>query len=177
MIPKISDDPMIYAGLDGKQTLRSERWWEANMVGGSTMIWDGNFPRYTPEDFDVLPYLKGIANSEHMVKWPWSYEEFLPYFERAEHEWGVAGDATQSPEHMRAGYQYPMPPLKPHMSTEFLMDTFTRAGLQPYVGARAINSRLAPSSGRVAITPRAMASASSNSPRLHNSSAAGSGSF
>jgi acyl-CoA thioesterase FadM len=42
--------------------------------------------------------------------------------------------------------------------------------------ARAINSRLAPSSGRVAITPRAMASASSNSPRFHNSSAAGSGS-
>ena len=141
MIPKISDDPMIYAGLDGKQTVRSERWWEANMVGGSTMIWDGNFPRYTPEDFDVLPYLKGIANTEHMVKWPWSYEEFLPFFERAEHEWCVSGDATQSPEHMRSGYQYPMPPLKPHMSTEFLMDTFTRAGLQPYIGARAINSQ------------------------------------
>ena len=57
--PEDYDDPMIYAGLDGKQSQRSERWWEANMVGGSTMVWDANFPRYTPEDFDVLPYLKG----------------------------------------------------------------------------------------------------------------------
>ena len=89
MIPKIVDDPMIYAGVKGDQSLRSERWWEANMVGGSTMIWDANFPRYTPEDFDVTPYLKGIPNSEHMVKWPWTYQEFLPRFERAEHEWGV----------------------------------------------------------------------------------------
>jgi len=141
MIPKITDDPMMYAGLDGKQSLRSERWWEANMIGGSTMIWDANFPRYTPEDFDVLPYLGGIPNAEHMVKWPWTYEEFLPYFERAEHEWCVAGDATQSPEHMRPGYQYPMPPLKPHLSTNFLMDVFRKAGLAPYIGARAINSQ------------------------------------
>ncbi len=142
LIPKISDDPMIYAGVDGKTPKPSERWWEATMVGGSTMIWDANFPRYTSPDFDVTPYLEGVPNSEHMVKWPWSYQEFLPYFERAELEWCVSGDATQSPEEMRPGYQYPMPPLKPHMSTTFLTDIFGEAGLQPYIGARAINSQV-----------------------------------
>jgi choline dehydrogenase-like flavoprotein len=76
-----------------------------------------------------------------MVKWPWSYEEFLPYFERAEHEWCVSGDASQSAESMRPGYQYPLPPLKLHASTAFLMQAFTHAGLKPYVGARAINSQ------------------------------------
>ena len=140
LIPKISDDPMIYAGLDGKTPVPSERWWEVNMVGGSTMIWDGNFPRYTSADFDVTPYMRGILRSEHMVAWPWTYEDFRPWFEKAEWEWAVSGDATQSAEEMRPGYQYPVPPLKPHMSTPFLMDLFGTAGLQPYLGARAINS-------------------------------------
>lgn len=141
LIPKISDDPMIYAGVDGKTPVPSERWWEATMVGGSTMVWDANFPRYTTPDFDVLPYLKGVPNAEHMVKWPWSYQEFVPYFERAEREWCVSGDATKSPEEMRPGYQYPMPPLKAHMSTDLLMGIFGPAGLQPYFSARAINSQ------------------------------------
>jgi choline dehydrogenase-like flavoprotein len=140
LIPKITDDPMIYAGLDGKTPVPSERWWEATMLGGSTMIWDANFPRYTSPDFEVLPYLKDIPRAEHMVNWPWSYQEFLPHFERAEWEWCVSGDATQSPEEMRSGYQYPMPPLKPHMATDFVKSVFEPAGLRPYFGARAINS-------------------------------------
>jgi choline dehydrogenase-like flavoprotein len=140
LIPKISDDPMIYGGLDEAQSIRSERWWEVNMVGGSTMIWDANFPRYTSADFDVLPYLNGVPNAEHMVKWPWSYEEFRPWFEKAEWDWFVSGDADQSEEEMRHGYQYPVAPLKPHLSTPLLMDVFGKAGLKPYFGARAINS-------------------------------------
>jgi choline dehydrogenase-like flavoprotein len=138
----VSDDPMVYAGKDEKQTILSERWWEVTMVGGSTMIWDANFPRYTPEDFDFPSYNEDTPTDQgvNMVKWPWSYEEFLPYFERAEWEWGVAGDARQSPEWMREGYQYPMPPLKAHASSDFLFQIFNKSGLQPYFGARAINS-------------------------------------
>src|SRR4029453_2393365 len=48
MIPKVSDDPMIYAGLDGKQTIRSRRWWEANMVGGWARCRGGGVSRYPP---------------------------------------------------------------------------------------------------------------------------------
>ncbi len=147
LIPKKSDDPMIYAGLDGTRHDRSERWWEVNMVGGSTMVWDANFPRYTPEDFDFQSYNEEIVEDPalktiSMVKWPWSYEEFRPYFEKAEWDWCVAGDARQSPEHMREGYQYPMPLLKAHASSEFLIDVFGKAKLQPYYGARAINSQV-----------------------------------
>jgi choline dehydrogenase-like flavoprotein len=130
---------MIYAGKDGNAPVRSERWWEANMLGGSTMIWDANFPRYTDEDFRVRRYVQDLPRSEHMVDWPWSYDEFLPYFELAEWEWCVSGDAKRSAEAMRPGYEYPMPPLKPHSSTQFLMEQFDPAGLKPYFGARAIN--------------------------------------
>jgi choline dehydrogenase-like flavoprotein len=140
LIPKVTDDPMVYIDPTGKRVM-SERWWEVNAVGGSTMIWDANFPRYTDEDFAVTQYLKDVPNSESMVDWPWTYDEFIPYFEKAEWDWCVTGDAQRSEERMRPGYQYPMLPLKPHASSEFLFSVFTPAKLKPYFGARAINSQ------------------------------------
>lgn len=147
LIPHVTNDPMIYVDGKGKRT-PSERWWEANMVGGSTMIWDANFPRYTDEDFAVTPYMKGLPHSEHMVDWPWKYEEFVPYFKSAERDWCVSGDNQESAqmESARSGkidkeYDYPMPPLRLHSSTDFLKSIFDKAGLRPYVGARAINSQ------------------------------------
>jgi choline dehydrogenase-like flavoprotein len=139
LIPHITSDPMVYIDPTGKRVL-SERWWEVNAVGGSTMIWDANFPRYTDEDFAVKQYMKDVPNSDDMVDWPWTYDEFIPYFEKAEWDWCVSGDAQRSEERMRPGYQYPMPPLKPHASTDFLVSAFTSARLKPYFGARAINS-------------------------------------
>lgn len=144
LIPTVDDDPNIHVGPDGNPR-RSERWWIANMVGGSTMIWDANVPRYTREDVEVLDVLKDVPSDASMVNWPWTYDELQPWFERAEHEWGVSGKAGQCPsqEPTRAGYDYPMPPLRAHASTNFLMDAFGKAGMQPYHGPRAMNSRTA----------------------------------
>jgi choline dehydrogenase-like flavoprotein len=138
----VVNDPMKYAGEDGKQSIESERWWEVTMLGGSTMIWDANFPRYTPEDFDFNAFNEDTPtdNGVSMPKWPWTYQEFVPYFEKAEWEWNVSGDARQSPEWMRDGYQYPMPPLKAHASSSFLFNVFQKYKMQPYFGARAVNS-------------------------------------
>ena len=143
LIPHLNDDPMIYAGLDDKSHIPSERWWEVNMVGGSTMVWDANFPRYSREDFEVLTWLKDPPPGTSMVNWPWTYDEFQPYFERAEREWCVSGKARQSPsqEPVRDGYDYPMAPLRPHASTAFLMEAFGKVGMQPYLGPRGVSSQ------------------------------------
>jgi choline dehydrogenase-like flavoprotein len=144
LIPHSIDDPNIYmSGLKQDQPVRVERWWNVNMVGGSTNVWDANMPRYTDEDFQVLSYLPDVPDGASMVDWPWTYEEFQPYFERAEWEWGVSGQARQSAsqEPTRPGYDYPMPPIRLHSSTPFVMDVFRRAGLSPYLGPHAINSR------------------------------------
>lgn len=143
LIPKISDDPMVYAGLDDRGHARSERWWEANMVGGTTMIWDSNLPRYTREDMHVLSVLKDPPPGTSMVNWPWSYEEFQPYFEKAEHAWCVSGQANQcaAQEPTRAGYDYPMPPMREMASTNFLRKAFGKAGMTPYLSPRGINSQ------------------------------------
>lgn len=146
LIPGADVDPQIYAGVDGKQRIAVERWWEANGVGGSTLIWDANFPRYTREDFEVRSVMKDVPGDASMVNWPWTYDEFQPYFERAEHLWGVSGKTRQHEHHARQeptrdGYELPMPPLRPHAHTQFLMEAFGKAGMMPYLGARAINSQ------------------------------------
>jgi choline dehydrogenase-like flavoprotein len=144
LIPHIVDDPNIYmAGPNQDQPTPVERWWIVNMVGGSTMIWDANMPRYTREDVQVLDYLHDVPPEADMVNWPWTYDELQPYFERAELEWGMSGKARQSPaqEPMRPDYDYPMPPIRTHSSTDFLMEAFDKAGMKPYLGPHAINSR------------------------------------
>jgi choline dehydrogenase-like flavoprotein len=147
--PKLSDDPNTYVGPndDPDKPRLSERWWVANMVGGATMVWEANLPRYTSEDFEVLSFLRDVPNEPgktvDMVNWPWSYSEFQLYFERAEQEWGVSGLANQNDrqEPTRPGYEYPMPPIRLHGSTPFLQEAFGKAGLKPYVSPRGINSR------------------------------------
>jgi choline dehydrogenase-like flavoprotein len=137
------DDVNIYVDPASGQRQRVHRWWIGNMVGGSTMLWEANLPRYTSEDFAVLDVMPEIPDGASMVNWPWSYEEFQPWFERAEHEWGVSGQTNQNDrqEPTRPGYEYPMPALRPHASTPFLVAAFARAGMKPYLSPRGINSR------------------------------------
>jgi choline dehydrogenase-like flavoprotein len=146
LIPSKRDDPMLYIDTskpNGATPQDSERWWITYMVGGSTNQWEANLPRYTDEDFAVTKYLKNIPNDVSMVDWPWTYQEFQPHFERAEWDWGVSGEARQSPvqEPMRAGYDYPMPPIREHGSSPFLRFIFNKAGMFPYRSPRGINSR------------------------------------
>jgi choline dehydrogenase-like flavoprotein len=140
--PSMVDDPNIYISPSGNRKL-VDRWWIGNMVGGATMLWEANLPRYTDEDFAVMDYMKEEPAGTSMVNWAWKYADWHQYFEMAERDWGVSGLAGQNPmqEPTRAGYQYPMPPLRPHASTPFLMRAFGKAGMRPYLSPRGINSR------------------------------------
>src|ERR1043165_5699721 len=76
--PNEKTDPMIW--VDSKnQEKPVHQWWIGNMVGGSTMMWEANLPRYTEEDFSVMNFLKEQPKDTSMVNWPWTYEEFQPY--------------------------------------------------------------------------------------------------
>ncbi|WP_197420540.1 GMC family oxidoreductase N-terminal domain-containing protein, partial [Sphingomonas sp. CCH5-D11] len=145
LVPPKSTDPMLYVDTSRADApvQESERWWITNMVGGSTNQWEANLPRYTEEDFAVTRYLTDIPSDVSMVDWPWTYQEFHPWFERAEWDWGVSGQARQSPaqEPLRPGYDYPMPPIREHASSPFLRFIFNKAGMYPYRSPRGINSR------------------------------------
>ena len=145
LTPNKNTDPLIYIDPTGKRKA-VERWWIGNMVGGATMLWEANLPRYTAEDFALLDVMKEAPAGTSLVNWPWTYDEFQPWFELAEWEWGISGQAPPPhTEHMqepvRSGYQFPMPPLRPHASTPFLLWAFARAGMKPFPSPRGINTR------------------------------------
>lgn len=156
LIPSVADDPVMYMkpkspkpyGQDVKPNgeeipVRQSRWWCANILGGATQIWDANFPRYTREDMEICSIIREQPRHASLVDWPWTYEEFQPYYERAEWEWGVSGRTGQgqAQEPHRRGYNFPMPPVRPHASTPLLKKIFNKVGWHPYLGAKAINSR------------------------------------
>jgi choline dehydrogenase-like flavoprotein len=72
-------------------------------VGGSTVLYAGDWPRLTPSDFRVRS-LDGVADD-----WPLSYEELEPCYDRIARQVGVAGFANDPayPE----GADLPLPPL------------------------------------------------------------------
>ena len=74
-----------------------------NGVGGSMVLYAGDWPRMTPSDFRART-LDGVADD-----WPLTYEELEPYYDRIASEMGVSGLAGDPayPE----GADLPLPPL------------------------------------------------------------------
>jgi len=74
-----------------------------NGVGGSMILYAGDWPRMVPSDFRVRA-LDGVADD-----WPLTYEELEPYYERIARDVGVSGLAGDPayPE----GEELPLPPL------------------------------------------------------------------
>jgi choline dehydrogenase-like flavoprotein len=72
-------------------------------VGGSTVLYAGDWPRLTPSDFRVRS-LDGVADD-----WPLSYEDLEPYYDRIARQVGVAGFAGDPA--YPAGADLPLPPL------------------------------------------------------------------
>jgi choline dehydrogenase-like flavoprotein len=75
-------------------------------VGGNTKFWGTVMYRLRPEDFGELEHVDGVSPA-----WPIDYATLAPYYERAEHLYGVhgeqGGDPTEGP---RGPYPYPAVP-------------------------------------------------------------------
>ena len=74
-----------------------------NAVGGSTILYAGVWPRLLPSDFRVRT-LDGVADD-----WPIDYAELLPFYERTDIDFGVAG-LGGNPAYP-PGADPPLPPL------------------------------------------------------------------
>ncbi|MGH3972886.1 MAG: FAD-dependent oxidoreductase [Pseudonocardiaceae bacterium] len=106
------DDPASYF----VQTLKDDaHYYNTTYLrarGGSMLHWQGVSLRMFAEDFTTETF-------GHGRNWPISMEKLVPYYERAEFEIGVSGDADSQREvglpfgqsHRRPPYQYPMKPL------------------------------------------------------------------
>ncbi|MBV8416220.1 MAG: GMC family oxidoreductase [Verrucomicrobia bacterium] len=96
-------------------------------VGGNTKVYGAALPRFRKEDFAALEHVGGVSPA-----WPWTYEEFEPYYCRAEQMLFVHGepgiDPTEPPR--SAPFPFPAVPHEPYI--EDLRTRLERQGLHPF---------------------------------------------
>lgn len=103
-----------------------------NGVGGSTIKWGAQFPRFRPSDFRVRT-LDGVADD-----WPIDYFELERYYDINDDIMGVsglAGDPGNPPRRKR-----PMPPLPLGSGGKRMAEAFDRLGWHWWVSDVAITS-------------------------------------
>ena len=104
-----------------------------NGVGGSTIKWGAQFPRFRPSDFKVRT-LDGVAED-----WPIDYVDLEPYYDINDTIMGVsglAGDPANPPRKQR-----PMPPLPMGPGGARMARAFDRLGWNWWVSDVAITSQ------------------------------------
>jgi choline dehydrogenase-like flavoprotein len=98
--PNVRRNPADYPVDAGESEIVPLMW---NGVGGSTILYAGDWPRLTPSDFRARS-LDGVADD-----WPLTYEELEPFYDRIARDVGVSGLAGDPayPE----GAELPLPAL------------------------------------------------------------------
>ena len=89
-----SPDQLETFRRDEASATRTGRFnWLGYCVGGTQTHWAGWSWRFRPDEFKVLSTEGPVAGAS-LVDWPISYEEMEPYYEKAEWEFGLSGDAA-----------------------------------------------------------------------------------
>jgi len=104
-----------------------------NAVGGSTIHWQGIFPRFHPSDFKVKT-LDGVADD-----WPISYAELEPYYDFNDQMIGVSGISGDPANPPRTPRQTPPLPIGKMGMT--LVSGFEKLGWHWWVSDQGIISK------------------------------------
>jgi len=120
-----------------------ETWYDRNgrpfqpqvhyFVGGATKMFGAALYRLRKEDFGELRHYDGISPA-----WPITYEEFEPYYTKAEQMYHVHGLRGQDPTEPPASAPYPCPPLSHEPRIQQLFDDIAAAGYHPFPAPAAI---------------------------------------
>ncbi len=96
-------------------------------VGGATKMYGAALYRLRREDFGELRHHDGISPA-----WPMSYEDFEPYYTRAEHLYEVHGARGEDPTDPPASAPYSHPAVSHEPRIQQLSDDLAREGLHPF---------------------------------------------
>lgn len=111
--PDIEGNPRVFADFNREYLVpphHSQYHANAAAVGSGTRVYGAQAWRFMPQDFQMAS-LYGVPEGSSLVDWAFGYDELAPYYERAEWEIGVAGDAAQMTHLPAYAKDYPMPPL------------------------------------------------------------------
>ncbi|MBI4320193.1 MAG: GMC family oxidoreductase [Chloroflexi bacterium] len=96
-------------------------------VGGNTKFYGAALLRFRGEDFGELKHYGGISPA-----WPLSYDDFEPYYTRAEQLYQVHGERGADPTEPPASTPYAYPPISHEPRVQGLYDDLSRIGNRPF---------------------------------------------
>jgi choline dehydrogenase-like flavoprotein len=96
-------------------------------VGGDTKVYGAALFRLRKEDFGEITYKDGVSPA-----WPLSYEDFEPYYTKAEHLYHVHGEHGIDPTEPFASAPYLYPPVSNEPRIQELHDDLVRLGHHPF---------------------------------------------
>lgn len=82
----------------------------AMTTGGGALVYGMQAWRFLPDDFRMATRY-GVPEGSSLADWPISYDDLAPYYDQAEWEIGVAGDAEGHRHKGMRRQGYPMPPV------------------------------------------------------------------
>ncbi len=104
-----------------------------NGVGGSTVLWGAEWPRFVPSDFRVNT-LYGVADD-----WPLTYEDLAPYYELVSEMVGTSGLAGNPA--LPGPVEHSMPPVPIGRIGRKAAEGMNKLGWHWWPSALAINTR------------------------------------
>jgi choline dehydrogenase-like flavoprotein len=96
-------------------------------VGGNTKVYGAALLRFRKEDFGEVRHYGGISPA-----WPLSYEDFEPYYTKAEHLYHVHGEHGIDPTEAPASAPYRHRPVSHEPRIQELYDDLQRCGHHPF---------------------------------------------
>jgi choline dehydrogenase-like flavoprotein len=122
--------------VDGKY-ISPDTWYDADgqpfqprvhyFVGGATKLYGAALYRLRPEDFGELKHADGISPA-----WPLSYDDFEPWYTRAEWLYQVHGLHGEDPTEGYCSDQYPWPPVSHEPRIQEISDALAAGGYHPF---------------------------------------------
>lgn len=111
-----------------------------NIGVGGPLHWSCFSYRFHESDF-MVKTTSGAPHGSSVEDWPLRYADLEPYYDRAEYEFGVAGQAEANPYEAPRQRPYPLPPLATLAAGQLFRETAARLGYRPFPIPAAITTR------------------------------------
>jgi choline dehydrogenase-like flavoprotein len=122
--------------VDGKY-ISKDTWFDADgkkfqpqvhyFVGGATKLYGAALYRLRPRDFTELQHVDGTSPA-----WPLSYDDFEPWYTRAEQLYQVHGNAGEDPTEGPRSAPYPWPAVSHEGRIQQIADDLVKGGYHPF---------------------------------------------
>ncbi len=108
---------------DGKQFQPQVHYF----VGGATKLYGAALYRLRPGDFGEIKHVDGLSPA-----WPLGYDEFEPWYTRAERLYQVHGNAGEDPTEGHRSAPYPWPAVSHEARIQQISDSLAKGGYHPF---------------------------------------------